>query len=206
MDEKLLLKVLELSVPVLAGGMVALLAERVGRWMFSPTVRVDFDSSENPAYFAITPEGGTKQGNMSAWVRVRVRNIRGATARGCRGYLAKVEEWDENERKFKQGWYFDISQLAWSSRLNLAYDPVDLPRGIDQFLDVVSSRGYTAHPQFRVETQFKPLREIALGMEKGLFRFTIVVAGDNFKPRTFQLRYRWTGRWQAPEVSAASPN
>lgn len=194
--------IIEKATPVIAGGLIGLFAEHARGRLFGPRLRVDFRGTDDPAYFAITPEGpSASTGQMSAWVRVGVHNARGASALRCRGYLAKIEEWDDRDGRFRQGWFFDTAQLAWSSRGPFAYEPTDIPRGITQFLDVVSSPSDAPHPHFRLATQFKPYREAALGMYLGLFRFTIVIAGDNFKPKTIRLRYRWTGQWQGPEVA-----
>ena len=169
----------------------------IRRVVYGPKVRVDFGGTDDTAYFAVTPDQSRR---LSSWIRVRVRNTWGSAAQNCRGYLARVEKWDETARAFAQAEYWDTQLLAWASRGDRRFEPVDLPRGIQQFLDVVAHSSAAPHPKFELQTQYKPYREVALGNEKGLFRLTIVVTGDNFGPKVLRLRYRWSGNWRSPQV------
>jgi hypothetical protein len=193
---------LEGIVGFLSGAAVAVFAEPVRQWLFRPHVQLGFQAND-PEYVARTLElesfpNGTRAGGEAIYIRVMVQNSRGELARSCRGYLVRVERWNQPTQAFETAPFYDPVRLAWSSRGQHAYEPIDLPRGLHHFLDVVSTR--QLDQGFRLETQLKPLREADLGREPGDYRLTIIVGGDNFRPKTIQLRVNWAGVWDRIQV------
>ncbi len=201
MDAWLINALVSVVSGAVSGGVVAIFAEPVRAWLLGPKVAVDFRN--DAAHVAKTPEVAPQHQHMAIYVRVSVTNRRGSLARGCTGYLVKVERKDPATGKYEGESFYDPTQLSWASRMDHAYDPVDLPRGVTQYLDVLSTRDFPVNAGFRLETRFKPFRELGLGSKTGMYRLTIMVSGDNFSPTTQRLDFQWTGAWDAISVSAS---
>jgi hypothetical protein len=196
---------LEGTVGFLSGAAVAVFAEPVRQWLFRPHIELSFRAND-PRYVARTPvlanfPDGTSVEGKAIYFRVMVKNSWGELARSCRGYLVKAERWNQATQAFEAASFYDPVRLAWSSCGEHAYDAIDLPKGLHHFLDVVSTR--QSNVAFQLETQFKPIREAGLGREPGDYRLTVMVGGDNFRPKTIHLSVHWTGTWDKIEVGAA---
>jgi hypothetical protein len=74
---------------------------------------------------------------------VKVLNTKPPIAKNCCAYLAGVEKVD-GLGQFKQTIYGDSITLPWACRGEEVYGPLELPRGIVQFADIVSTRGISA--------------------------------------------------------------
>lgn len=217
-------------VSFLSGAAIAVFADPIRRYLYRPRIQVTFAKSDDPAFVARTPavstlpkgadplhydgfevhpttDGRLLVEHQAVYIRCLVRNKRGMVAKGCRAYLVKVEQAAAGGR-FGPAVFYDSVQLAWASRPGHQYEAVDLPRGVPQYVDVVSTRDFNPNPEcppepiprFQIESQFKPFRESGLGTKPGTFRFTILVAGDNFPPFEFRLGLRWNGQWDQIEA------
>jgi len=167
--------------------------EPVKRLLFSPRFKLKFKKNDKGF---ITD---TRVGRSDAhYVRVRVRIKRYGIAKQCRAYLVNVEKWNASTEKFEPTIYCDSLQLAWSAQEDptepgTAYRALDIPKGVPQFIDIVSTmRGATT---YRVMTKFYLNRYIALFEEHGKFRYTVLVSGDNAKPKSIKIIFEWKGDW-----------
>lgn len=193
----------------LAGGVLgfaaAVFADPIRQWMYRPVLRLSFD--DEPGCRARTLEQAELDGgprpvhstHYAEYVRIRLTNTKHAVARNCRAYLANVEKQD-NEGVFRPTIYEDSIPLAWSCREEDAYAGIDLPKGITQFVDVVSTREVSEY--FKPEIQPIPYRYMDLFQERGVFRFTVQVSGENVHPELARIVFRWEGQWN--EYSAQS--
>lgn len=186
-------------VSFVAGATIAIFAEPIRRWLFRPRLRVDFSNKrcviKTPTTVgAVTPSRGF-------WVRARVRNVGGGRiARGCRAYLVNVEI--EKGGEFTNSEFADSLRLKWSSQpLGEETKPLDIPRDIEQFADVISTdKG--SPDQFHMQTSVVPfyLRTLFDKSPKKL-RLTIMATGDDATAHMAHFVFEWKGAWDTFEVS-----
>jgi hypothetical protein len=179
--------------PFLSGAFVVVLAEIVRHRLFKPNLRIVFKEI-SAAYIARTKEtyeaGKTRE---AYYVRVKVTNKSRILARKCRAYLINIEKRD-NGRKFDPTVYRDSIQLAWSCQPpDYRYKGIDIPKGVNQFLDVVVTR--QGLNEFDPQIIVKPYRYLDLFRETGEFRLTIQVYAAGADPATLKLIFRWEGQW-----------
>jgi hypothetical protein len=135
------------------------------------------------------------------YVRVKVLNTGRQIAKQCRAYLVNVEKWNESTGKFESTIYCDSLPLAWSARGHEeAYRLLDVPRDINQFIDIISTR--SPERDYRVETNIRLFRYADLFKEHGKFRYTVRISGDNVKPASAKIIFEWRGDWHNFVVSA----
>ena len=82
-----------------------------------------------------------------------------------------------------------------------AYTALDLPTDVPFFVDVVATREVSS--SFKPAVQWILFRHEALFGSPGTYRLTVVVSGDGVKPAWIQLAFKWSGDWEAFEVSLA---
>lgn len=193
-------------VPALVGGAIgfasAVLAEPLRRWLFSPSLALSF--GEGPDYRSRTPEQAivrddststvtVESNHVAEYVRIKVVNNSRTLAKACRAYLVRVEKKEESG-DFRPTFFVDSIPLAWSCREKFAIEPVDIPNGVAQFIDLVSVRSVSS--SFKLHVHPLPFRYSGLTMDKGTFRFTVQVAGENSNPKFIQVIFAWNGRWE----------
>ena len=142
------------------------------------------------------PEGVTYAQTDAFYIRLLAENSGRQIAKQCRAYLINVERFNAETNKFEQTIYSDSIRLAWSARgtREEAYQPLDLPPNVKQYVDVVSTRKIDRN--YKIEIHPGLLRYQELFEEHGKFRFTIQVSGDNVKPVTSKLIFEWAGDWE----------
>ena len=196
--------VLNTLVGAVLGFAAAVFAEPLKQWIYRPKLKLIFD--EDPGCKARTPEQAQLQGgprpvqstHEADYIRVKVINTKPAIAKNCRAYLVAIEKADDSGN-FKPTIYGDSIPLPWACRGEEAYGPLDLPRGIVQFVDVVSTRSVSK--DFKPEIKPIPFRYIDLFREHGKFRFTVQVSGENIKPVSIKVVFNWSGIWDKYETS-----
>ncbi|MEW8440373.1 MAG: hypothetical protein AB2689_19670 [Candidatus Thiodiazotropha taylori] len=185
------------------GFAAAVFAEPLRQWIYRPKLLLTFDN--DPGCRARTPEqtqlhGGPRpieSTHEAEYIRVKIQNTKPHIAKNCRAYLVGVEKADEHDN-FKQTIYGDSIPLPWSCRGNEAYGPLDLARGIVQFIDIVSTRSVA--PDFKPEIKPVPYRYFNLFHQHGKYRFTIQVSGENVKPVFIKVIFNWSGVWDKYEA------
>jgi hypothetical protein len=73
------------------------------------------------------------------------------------------------------------------------FSSIDLPTGINQFIDVISTRKDTNIIEPKIE--MSPFRYRNLFSEHGAFRYTIQVSGQEIKPKFIRFLFEWHGQW-----------
>jgi len=191
---------LESQIPGFVLGLIGgIISEPIRQWIFRPRLSLEF--RENQDFITKTIEGLiTAPEAIACYVRVRVTNRKWRIAKNCRAYLVNVEVMNSSGR-FEPTEYCDSIQLAWSARGDEAYFAIDLPKGIPQFLDVISVREIS--PDIRPEIRVQLNRYRALWRRKGSFRFSVQVSGDGLKPVQLSLRCDWNGRLDDLRASLA---
>ena len=179
----------------------AVLAEPVRNFLFGPRLRLEFRDGQE--FNTPTPEDATFR--QATWVtshhearylRVKVTNERRAIAKHCRVFLTGIEKTDADSI-FRPTAYCDSIPLAWSCQNeNERFEPLDIPNGVSQFADVISTRSLAGADQsFRPEINVTPLRYLELFKEQGTYRFSVLVSGENVKPVSIKIQFGWHGTW-----------
>ena len=199
-------------IPVLIGGAIgfasAILADPIRRWIFSPKLVLSFNDSTD--YKARTPETATFRDpaqsaapihstHEAEYVRIKVINDSRPLAKDCRAYLVGIER-EQPDGTFGPTLYCDSIPLAWSCRDDHAYDPIDLPNGVAQFIDLVSVRSIS--DEYKFEIWPLPHRYRGFLRDKATFRFTVQVSGKNVKPVFARVRFKWGGVWDKYEAKS----
>jgi hypothetical protein len=193
--------VLNTFIGAVLGFTAAVFAEPLRQWIYRPKLKLEFN--DDPGCRARTPEQAQLTGvpvpNIyeADYIRIKVTNTKPFIAKNCLAYLIGIEKPD-NSGTFTPTIYGDSIPLPWSCRGEEAYGPLDLPRGIVQFIDVVSTRSISN--DFTPAIRPIPYRYIGL-FEKGIFRFSVQVSGENVKPVSIKIVFRWTGAWNQYEAS-----
>ena len=196
------------SVPILSalvGGAIgfasAIFAEPLRRWIFSPKLVLSFEDSTD--YRARTPETAEYRdpavsavpiysNHEAEYVRIKVVNDARPLAKACCAYLVGIER-QQNDGAFAPTFYCDSIPLAWSCRDDKGYEPLDLPNGVAQFIDLISVRSISE--EYRLEIKPLPQRYIGFQRDKGTYRFTVQVSGENVRPAFIRVQFTWTGKW-----------
>lgn len=181
------------------GFFAAVFTEPVRRWIFRPVISLSFDQSKD--CIAHTPIRDRANVTSGIYFRVRIINEKSNIAKQCRAYLVNVEKLND-QGVFERTIYTDSIQLAWSCREGEEWKPVDLPKGVTQYIDVISTQR-NALNTFKLKVNFFPLRyhELLTEDEKTL-RLTVQVAGDGFDPKLIKLKFNWNGQWNNAHMHA----
>jgi hypothetical protein len=189
---------LSLLIAWVLGLISGVLLEPLKHWILGPKLEVKF-IEDDKGFITDTKDYGDRDAH---YVRVRVLNTGRQIARQCCAYLVKVEKWNESNGEFEPTIYRDSLQLAWSAKANTDenYRALDLPKDVPQFIDIVSTR----KPEIDYEIKTKPhlYRYESLFKEHGKFQYTVLVSGDNAKPKSTKIIFEWSGDWDNFEVTA----
>jgi hypothetical protein len=183
----------------LAGGLIAgPFSSEIWNLLFGP--RLDLDLTEegsrvrtqhrDPASEAIVSE--------AVFVRVRVRNIGRGVAQACRAYLTKIEKKNECDR-FITTEYAESMQLSWSAQGDGSKE-LDIPRGIEQYIDVVRSNSKS--PRLFQPTVVSLFLYDKVLAQPGTYRLEVLVSGDRVAPKFCKIIVTHTGKWD--EVTVAT--
>lgn len=86
----------------------------------------------------------------------------------------------------------DSKVLPWAGWY---FDPQDLPKGANFYVDVVRFSEKRAEWDFCVHQLFQTQQ--ALKLYKGSYRFTLLVTGDNAEPAICKLDVHYDGTWSS---------
>jgi hypothetical protein len=185
----------------LIGFFAAVFAEPLRQLIYRPKVRLEFGNTSD--YRARTLAQDDRPGIPphsvceAYYIRIKVTNTKPALAKKCRAYLVAVEKADETGQ-FMPTVYCDSIPLPWACRGDQAYDPLDLPRGVPHYVELVSTRSVST--DFQPKIRPFPFRYVSLFSEHGTFRLTILVSGGNIKPVPIRVVFGWAGVWDKHET------
>jgi hypothetical protein len=177
-----------------------ILVDILKQWFWGPKLNIVFIENDK-AFLTDTKDRMAQNTVIDAhYVRVRLTNVGRQIAKQCRAYLANVEKCMESNDDFEPTIYCDNLQLPWSARGNIkeAYMPIDLPPGIKQFVDIVSTR--REDEKYDIKITPKLYRYEDLFKTPGKYRYTIQVTGDNVKPVSIRVVFDWQGQWDSFKV------
>lgn len=160
---------------MVAGLFSGLFGRRLEEWWYRPRLLVEFIQDQG----GFRTEGRWKEGDtemVEIYIRARVRNIgRGRVAKQCRPYLVKLDEVHASGTTSTK--YHDSLVLRWPLR---DYQPRDIPKGVNQFFDVVGVLKNRPGWRFTFRECFSEHADLLY--YEGTYRFTVLVAGDGVKP------------------------
>lgn len=178
------------------GVLTAIFAEPIRQRIYRPKLELTF---ENNNCFVTETDEGNPPTHHARYIRVKATNVKARIAKDCRAYLIAIDRrgptgsWDTTE-------FCESLQLDWSARPGASQSAFDLSQDVPFFIDVVSTREKAI--SFQPALAFTPYRFQHLFSPPGIYRFTILVTGDNIKPARLSISFKWTGVWDQFEVAA----
>jgi hypothetical protein len=129
------------------------------------------------------------------YLRLRVQNSGRGTAMRCRAFLADVSR--EETGGHLSRLFYDSIPLCWSYLDSKESQILDIPWGLDVYLDILSAHPGEPKAELRPRTIVMPFRYNQLFTEHGRYRVTIVVVAENAKAVTHHLSINWHGDLQS---------
>jgi hypothetical protein len=177
-----------------------LVLEAMRQWIFRAKIKLSF-RPDNECISRTTEGPKTMDpGPRAVYVRMKVVNDNWRMAKNCKAYLVRIEKQDDQGR-YVPTVYCDGMQLCWSAKSSeeKALEGVDLPKDVPQFVDVISVRENSMDFQAEVGG-IRLYRHETLWREKGTFRATVSVGGDNLRPAEEQICFSWDGNVETLKV------
>jgi hypothetical protein len=167
---------------------------RLEEWLARPRLVVEFLPGEDG--FRTVGKWKDEKGTeiQEVYIRARVRNMSSRVARQCRAYAVKLE--DVQPAGTITPSFFESLVLRWPGYPKNYYIPRDIPKGVNQFFDVVGVFKHKPGWRFTWEERYTNLEGLA--DYKGTFRFTVLVTGDGVKPDGRMIDVYYDGKdWQS---------
>jgi hypothetical protein len=141
---------------------------------------------------------GTKTVCQSCYIRFFVKNNTPFFAKQCKAFVTSIEKLDETNGHYKIISY-DPLQLTWSH-----YDvkgAVDLPGYFGRFCDLIYTR--SDHKRMEISSDWKIYMLDETFEKIGQYRFSVMVVGENVRPKKFSIVIKWNGHWGLKEDSVS---
>ena len=137
-----------------------------------------------------------EQGALGFYCHLMVKNKGKSTAPKCRGRLIAVEMLDDDGHVIKHPNFNSPAVLKWAHEPDFAPKDIepDLPRRLD-LCYVISSRPQT----LSFFTEKRPLGN-RTDFDRGVYRVTVRIDGDNLRPNDGQFLVKHMGDWNSVEV------
>jgi hypothetical protein len=186
-------------VGVIVGAVGTLVTERVNLWLNRPGIRIEFQPDEHCLRYsdAQASDGARTFLTKSKFLRVRVKNHRRYTAKGCRCLITSIRKTLAAGSSLTV--LFDTLPLRWAY---LDFKPIDIPAGAYFYADLISA--LRDHLHFTVELPVQPLALQGTTTETALYTFDVAVVGDNFDPERIRLFLDWKQTWDFKDVWSES--
>lgn len=169
----------------LTGFFTAVFAEPLRRWLFRPRLIMEFRDTND--FKADTPEivsstDGTVRTCRAYYIRGKVFNKSVNIAKQCRVYLTNIENKSSRTGEFEQTTFCESIPLHWSCMgPDGAFKPLDLPKNINQYFDILSTREGDTNIDLKLMT--KPFRYEHLFSERGIYiDIAFKYQGKDFSP------------------------
>jgi hypothetical protein len=195
-----IMEILKIFFTAILGGAAALWLPFIRRFFWGPKLSLSF-GNDLVGCVARTPILYGGQETEGYYFRVKVRNIKPTLAKDCRAFLVGVEKKGDGN-KFISTIYQDSIQLQWACRSGQGFSSIDLPIGINQFIDVIAIiKGVD-----RIDPKIEMLPFIYRNLfsEHGTFRYTVQVSGQELKPDFIRFVFEWNGKWDDFKVELDS--
>jgi len=169
------------------GGLIAL----VGHWLITlcyekwrrPRLKIEFGSE-----YPFKSEAIFEDGKSGTFINICVKNFGSETARGCKVFVRKIRlDPDSPEEKAIPSAF--LMQTQWVTTRTEIWE-IDIPKGVEFHANIASIK---ENEQY-LEPKFRALNSVNERFRRhiGDFEAEIVVVGDNFDPKSEQIRFRRT--------------
>jgi hypothetical protein len=175
----------------IVGGMVAGLLtgayETLWSWWNRPILVIDFEDDDSHRVETTGSLDGKEP--PCIYLRVRLRNVGRWSAKGCRVFLAHLQEVHPSNQTTNTV-FLDSRQLAWAG---FYFSALDVPRDLDFYSDFVkiskaeSGWGISVQQLFASEGDLKGYR--------GTYRFHLIATSDNARPAKRVIDVSYNGDW-----------
>jgi hypothetical protein len=197
MTEKWWIAAFSAAIGLMSGLLAGLVGRRVEEWLYRPWLLVEL--LEEPGFRTKAKwkrEDGTEVEEV--YIRARVKNTRSRVATKCRPYLVKLEQVHPSGTITPS--FFDSVGLPWPL---WDHTPRDIPKGVNQFFDVVRTRKDKPGWHFMWREPFTNLA--GLSNHQGTYRFTVLVTGDGVTPDGCTIDVYYDGKnWQSLKALSAT--
>jgi hypothetical protein len=182
------------------------------RSLHGPKLELHCEARDHRAPIDWLDESNKKIGEV-IYVRMRVRNVKPRIAKSCRAYLTKVERLKPDGKTWENTNFSEAIQLAWAGQgTGHGFDAISLPKGVDQFIDVVAvgkllpfappSESANKLPTFpKPQWAVTLVRYSKLLERRDTYQLTVLVAGDGVMPISRRIIVKWSGVWDEIDVS-----
>ena len=174
---------------------------RIRRWLIGPKLKISFGDSQE--YQRITKLRGQTEDTI--FIRIKVTNSNPTVAEGCQPYLGGVEVRHE-DGSYSDNQFCDCIPLAWSAHGEKRHKPIDIPRWVNQYVDLVSATEGTSN--FGVHLRNKLNRYENMFHEGHYYRFKVQVSAKNADPVFIKIEFQWLrscSSYIAKEAKRESP-
>lgn len=205
-------EILKTTVPFLAGFVTAIFAPSLRNWLTRPSLRMTFnpDFGEGAGFISLSPEqeGGSEK---TYCVRAAVQNKSRFIARNCQAYLISIEYKGNHSAASRstlgvgnaispdgyQLLHQDPIPLRWAF---VGVQPVDLPPKLKFHVDVFKVNNFKN--QMVPQTQPQAVIWASNLTQKGWYRYTISMTGENINPVSTTVEVNWQGDFETFKPSS----
>jgi hypothetical protein len=175
---------------------VALFKESIINRLSGPILKLTFEHTGHHISKTVRNDS-----TPTYYCRVAAVNVRARIAKLCRAYLINIEQLRYGQ--WQPTTYCESLPLGWVGYRDRKFDAVDIPRGVQFYIDVLSTHADRKTFQLEIELTLNRYREFLSA--PGRYRFTILIVGDHAKSDELSLEFEWTGQWDAFRVNGELP-
>jgi hypothetical protein len=187
-------------VGIIVGVLIGIFAEPIRGRIFRPVLVASFDEHDEGCNAHTTINGDPP--SEGYYIRAKVVNSKHRLAKSCRAFLVNVEQRTARGDFVRTTPKYDDSlALDWSAQFKDGNPPIDLPFGISQFVDIVSTNRLSK--DFKLHALLPNRYGNLIDNKPKVLRFTILVTGDDVVPGTLKVIFDWRGQWNTFEIAKA---
>lgn len=178
------------------GGLLSGPYQHAREHLSRPKLAIDFEGSQANIDTAEYKDGESTVSEI--YIRARIRNTGQRPARGCRVFIVGLTEVHASGTIPTS--FHDAKQIAWAG---YDFSPVDVPRGVNFYADVLRISKNRAGWLFSVRRLFAS--QMQLKDYRGTYRFRLMVTADNAEPVGCEIDVTYDGDWHSLRAIAARP-
>lgn len=183
---------------IIVGALIGIFAEPIRGRIFRPVLVVSFNERSDGCKALTTINGNPPSAGY--YIRAQVKTSKRRLAKSCRAYLVNVEQRTARGDYAPMNPKFDDSlPLRWSAQFTDENPPLDLPSGISQFVDIISTD--SALPGFKVHARLINRYTKFFDNQPKVLRLTVLVTGDDVVPAEVKVIFDWRGQWDTFDVA-----
>lgn len=182
----------------LGGGVLTLIGQELLAFCRRPKILIEYGDA--PEYCTPSPIAWPWDNPdrrpvelESIFVRSKIKNSGRSVAKSCRAYMTHVARTNKDGTRFEIKGQ-DSMQIPWSLR-DGEVDAIDLPPGINQFVDICFTISRDLPHKLFPAARLFPKRLRESWNQPGRFNITVMVTGEGFDPISKVICFEWDGPW-----------